>query len=476
MSFNHNIDGGRSNFTPAPCLAPDGRICWEPLPDISSRLFSPSRNEFEVLLVANEESEIQSRRYLITEAEGITPTILENIGASQHVFYIIPQEFSYGQLRITESCFKSILSHHRVFSPFLRLLCGFGLKIGEDVRIREGYDARLLACGDYEVCYNLRHVEINGRGKSCPWSLRQTGVYQKYNSGNDNSVWIILHAAQNLRSSLHGDFSSVLTGPISMQNLMLHSRFLAALGQNWDQYVDYLQSAAEKLEEKACFNRLLARVGKRPAVDYSLTFSDCQELHLFQNQLRRAIRAVKAVVIVANGCILIAAQRNSSTDGQVVGWELRILIDRAKILDDKLKSLLNRSSGIMHLLSKVLEFHSQHGLVNLTLAMQQNLSKLELLTSEAAEDRKSMRKLTTKAQTDSTSVRALTIIGTFYVPSSLLAQIFSSNLVQLKGSVQDNTNQRNFVLAPQIWVFFLTAVLFTSITWGAKSVLERRLG
>lgn len=45
---------------------------------------------------------------------------------------LIPSEFTWGPLRISEEAFKIILESHRVFAPFLDVVQAFGTKIEEN--------------------------------------------------------------------------------------------------------------------------------------------------------------------------------------------------------------------------------------------------------------------------------------------------------------------------------------------------------
>ena len=100
-----------------------------------------------------------------------------------------------------------------------------------------------------EVCYNVRYMERNERNRGSPWSLRQTGVYQRYDTIKQSSVWILLHPSDYMRRRLsetmrHGsDFHcDISTGP-----LHLHGLFLSASERNWSDYIEHTQREIESL-------------------------------------------------------------------------------------------------------------------------------------------------------------------------------------------------------------------------------------
>src|SRR5438045_1558114 len=53
-----------------------------------------------------------------------------------------------------------------------------------------------------EFCYSIRYMEKNGRETGDPWSLRQSGVYQKVDAQTGNSTWILLQPAESIRQRL----------------------------------------------------------------------------------------------------------------------------------------------------------------------------------------------------------------------------------------------------------------------------------
>ena len=100
-----------------------------------------------------------------------------------------------------------------------------------------------------EVCYNVRYMERNERNRGSSWSLRQTGVYQRYDTIKKSSVWILLQPSDYMRRRLsetlkqdcnfHDDNS---IGP-----LHLHGLFLSASERNWSDYIEHTQREIESL-------------------------------------------------------------------------------------------------------------------------------------------------------------------------------------------------------------------------------------
>lgn len=168
-----------------------------------------------------------------------------------------------------------MLACHTVFHPFLDCLHGFGFKTEEDYRIWDGFHVLISDRGmeeraschygmpylwklfDYivnldfctELCYNIRYVERNGRGTGDPWSLRQTGIYQKYYPAAKRSVWILLEPSktlqERLRTILNSKRSDSDVGERSP--MLLHTLILFMTASNWGSYLDDLDSEVKAL-------------------------------------------------------------------------------------------------------------------------------------------------------------------------------------------------------------------------------------
>lgn len=75
---------------------------------------------------------------------------------------------------------------------------------------------------------------------------------------------------------------------------------------------------------------------------------------------------------------------------------------------------------------------------------------------------------------DSKTLKALTLVATLYLPASLVATIFSSELIQSQpdGSVPGGTH---FVVASQFWIFVVSSSILMAVTYVSMRWLERHL-
>lgn len=73
---------------------------------------------------------------------------------------------------------------------------------------------------------------------------------------------------------------------------------------------------------------------------------------------------------------------------------------------------------------------------------------------------------------DSKAMKALTSVATLYLPASLVATIFSSNLVQLLPKTPPQ-EPSHFVAAPQTWLPIIATLSLMAVTLLCIRLLER---
>ena len=73
---------------------------------------------------------------------------------------------------------------------------------------------------------------------------------------------------------------------------------------------------------------------------------------------------------------------------------------------------------------------------------------------------------------DSKAMRALTSVATFYLPASLVATIFSSNIVQLLPNTSPQESA-HFVAGPQTWLPVVATLSLLAMTLVVIWILER---
>ena len=100
-----------------------------------------------------------------------------------------------------------------------------------------------------EFCYNVKYVARNGRPQRNPWSIRQTGIYERHNLHTGESVWIILEPSERAHRRLkEATTSRHLSGGKTRATCMaLHAAILIASGREWGEYLEDLRGQMQQL-------------------------------------------------------------------------------------------------------------------------------------------------------------------------------------------------------------------------------------
>jgi hypothetical protein len=173
--------------------------------------------------------------------------------------------------------FKRLFAWYNTFPQFLDYVHGFGFKLREEDDNFGGYDRQLYfqrgdvfeGSVDYgkvqtfdlpghaismvpgtnlwlEFCYCLRYIAKHGREQQNPWSLRQTAVYQRYDSTSRTSKWMIIQPSERLQVELteYLELKDTITGSVTITSCdahTVHAMVFSSTERNWREYMNTLQ-------------------------------------------------------------------------------------------------------------------------------------------------------------------------------------------------------------------------------------------
>lgn len=157
-----------------------------------------------------------------------------------------------------------------------------------------------------EIAYNVKYVARHGREIPLdPFSIRETGVHQKFRAETSESIWITLNPPKALRRRL----AAALTNPeISQPNVQFrcHALILQCLSEDWRDYVNYLEShfselvstklvvslkIYQSLIERAKRDRGFLSNHEQPVQPgkIDVTFDDIRQLQMMTDKFKRLI-------------------------------------------------------------------------------------------------------------------------------------------------------------------------------------------
>ncbi|KAH7323474.1 hypothetical protein BKA65DRAFT_555156 [Rhexocercosporidium sp. MPI-PUGE-AT-0058] len=390
--------------------------------------------------------------------------------------FFIDQQRSWTTLDISREVFENFMNTYEVFPSFWKCVLTFGRKSEENefefpgFSARRSRDRRSPGNVTSEMAYVLRRAELNGRsgaeGES-PWSIRQTAVYHRLSDTTlgskclSRSVFLLVAASQNVK----WQFGKSLDRPTSGQGSQLsgwnaHRILIADSLSGWADYMAYLGHKLKEQTDRA----ILATVGQATepvasSLEFKIKFDDRQELKLVEDQVLDLQVIFPGLVDVVSGVkescerFLSASSsrlpQDEKLEAEEIIYEMEEYCKEAKILTERAKILTARAVSSARMVSDFLNYEGSTALKNLALESQ-------------AENRV-MSALAEKSTKDAAAVKTLTVITLIYLPTSIVANFFSTEFVQ-------TDDQGHMAVTSNVWILAATSIPLTLITvfiwWG----------
>ena len=122
--------------------------------------------------------------------------------------------------------------------------------------VREGCQVRTkfsLWLSDYgvsndrpcsEFCYAIRYIVQNGRSTGPSWSMRQSAVYQQFDTHRRSSTWILLQPSADAQRR----FNEIQRDSVRSTNPMIfHVAFLFSTMYYWKDYITSIRAELDAL-------------------------------------------------------------------------------------------------------------------------------------------------------------------------------------------------------------------------------------
>ncbi|KAK1833963.1 hypothetical protein QBC39DRAFT_35714 [Podospora conica] len=361
------------------------------------------------------------------------------------VVYVFHQRNSWAALDASLDDLRSIMTTHRVSPRFFETVHAFGIKgTREDDPYFNLCYLETSANGSNTIrehLYLLRTYEKHGRSNlKDPWSLRQMALYHQHDTQKSRTVWILIQPFQQAKSMFLNAFE---TQGESTRNEN-GSIFLTMALQNWRWYLDHKRRLASSFAERTTSSSATPKSNDH----YRTAFSDCQKLQKLTDSLSLAQHILRAH---RDTCLMLAKGKTAQVD------TLRKTAREAEGFARTAAQLERSAKRTSELASKLLEyrhadqFNNQAGLLA-TLAQQTNAQTREL------------RQIASESRSDSRYSKILGFVATIYLPASLLASLFSSNLIQLPRTVPEFSTVPILYVSQAIWVFALVSICLTGAT------------
>ncbi|KAE8418691.1 hypothetical protein BDV36DRAFT_294916 [Aspergillus pseudocaelatus] len=393
----------------------------------------------------------------------------ENAACAQ--VYTVAQLRSWTTLNISSELFHYLLDAHSVFPYFWKSALTFGIRVVENEYAFPPFRAKSSQRVDDkvdEITYVIRRVERNQRPTSkgeCPWSIRQTGVYHKLTYPHDgspsSSVFILIAPSRTVENEVSQCFpGSSSGGEVMTPHFSVHERLMADGLRSWMEYMAWLESECKQKADRL----IVWDVEDRDKHMTYFKVEDRQHLKQLGDYITDLI-VILQTAVDTTGRIGKSCQRHcqisctvrddcfcSSMIGEFVEYEAeaRIYLERANVLQERVQST-------EQLLTDLLSFEETRALKQLARASHVETKALKELAQTSQEESHHLAELAKRSAEDAAAVKMLSLVGLVYLPTTIVANFFSTEFVKIN-------EQGGIYISPWVWILAVISVPLTVAT------------
>ncbi|KAF8461217.1 hypothetical protein BDZ91DRAFT_380258 [Kalaharituber pfeilii] len=291
-----------------------------------------------------------------------------------------------------------------------------------------------------------------------PWSIRQTGFYQKFDTNSRNSSSIIIEPSDVLRGRLGEVFGEGSSQAIRSDYPTHWTTFpllcLSAVGGNWREYIRFLGIGIENIHTIFRFEQL----GEKGTSRFTeVTFADLKRLEYFMDTglrvahvLNLNIEVMKAIQHDAERIRALEEKEANSERYTILAQAIDSKIREHNFLRKHIQSLCNRAERTS-------------GMIRDAIALRDSATMKELARLANIETAQ-VHNLTEKTVKDTKAMKVLTFMAVIYLPASFTASFFGMDYV----TVRTHAGGRISVHATEnLWLYIAITAPLMVLTLGA---------
>ncbi|KAJ5160877.1 uncharacterized protein N7482_007881 [Penicillium canariense] len=364
----------------------------------------------------------------------------------------VSQKNSWRPLNVTRQIFQEIIDITGASSEVLEYPLAFCRK---RVGVEEAFSsAPMFKSNDHsiEIAYLMKYAFCKSLEDNLdPWVIRQTAVYQKYDTETNQSTWIFLNPTpdcvfQKRLATLLQIPRQVLA--FKRQPLLIHNVLSGTFFPLWRDYLAYYErkvltiantNMAQRIEEEL-------RVNHETLGTVRHAEARCLSLQPIFRSLRKTFQALHDV----NEAL---AERNitQQSDAHAMKQLLNNYVNLVDAYTQQAWFLKSRTACLAVSITDTLSFKD---------------------SNTAKRQTQYMLDLTLSTVDDSTTVRVITIVTLIYLPSTFIA-----TLLGMSSFFEMDPNDHNLVVSPKFWVYVVLSVPLTAATllywWVLKNTKQR---
>ncbi|KAF2758575.1 hypothetical protein EJ05DRAFT_500092 [Pseudovirgaria hyperparasitica] len=395
--------------------------------------------------------------------------------------FTIGQHRSWSNLNISRTMFEAFIQSHDVFNHIWRLMMVLGITTENNEQSFPGFKWQQMTQGSYEIAYIVRRVEFTNRlQERSPWSIRQSGVYQNFQNCNSRlmsgmtDVPVLGPTFESLSLVIAPSSATklILANIENMVSFMeeidsnpwnLHIALVEEGLSNWPDYMAWIETELRQLLNKAVLTDTGSvsdtMVGESasiaPGIDIKISFNDRQKLQDLEDYItdlnamfslsRRNVMGLMKVCAIS-----CKAHQHISIGLCQCDDKIAAMGEQISQIDALLECTVNlreRARSVRKMLSDLLNYEDNKALV--------------LLAEQSHLESQAMHELTKKSTTDAAAMKALTVISLIYLPTTIVANFFSTEFIKTNDNGGIEISRSTWLLA----AISVPLTLFTIALW-----------
>lgn len=288
----------------------------------------------------------------------------------------------------------------------------------------------------FECWYQLKHAEKNDRSKTESWSLRQTGVYHKYDMEKNFNLLLLFHPSKySAFEETLLQFSGIspregIASQILRDAWCIHVFLVETCSRNWNEHIRVHVSAFNKLKYSVHHIESLAPPN---TIDLELIRS----LHRHQE-----VSSTASLFCQGNNNVFRKICEILPIESIPQKQWLCIRANRALDHFAVYENLIQQAKNAMSHLQYVANHQNQ------TLAIKDQAA--------AAELNRTLLELTYTTADDSAAIKVITILGLVFLPGGFIAALFGMDFF--------NFQSNKLTMGKNLWIFLAFWIPVTATT------------
>ncbi|KJK61660.1 CorA-like Mg2+ transporter protein [Aspergillus parasiticus SU-1] len=298
-----------------------------------------------------------------------------------------------------------------------------------------------------EVAYIFKYAfQKTSNDKPDSWTIRQTGVYQKFDTATKHSTWIFLNPTkdclfqQRLMDML---MSPSQCSQLTSHPMLIHNLLFATFFPKWREYLGSHEATVLTVSNTTVTERIQdpLRVNHHMLTSIRSVESRCLPLQALFRSFDRTVQTLHKANNALRDCGSVQHLSWHKMDQLLDNYE-----SHADAYLQAASFLQSRAATTAQLIADTFSFKNSH---------------------TAQEQSDYMLDLTSSTVDDSSTVRVITVVTLIYLPSTFMATLLGMN-----SFFEMDPQTHHLVVSPQFWIFVVCAVPLTAVTvlyWWVRS-------